>query len=356
MFGRNLIAVLLLAALFAFSVLAAASPTADAAEDGKGIYAPGFKSSMAGFIPPPGTYGSSYKLYYSGSASGAAAVGVALDQLGPINARVNIQAEIELDAELFIEVPIALWITPHKIMGGNLGYGIFLPVGWQDASVDIDALGTLTLGGRGPFGGITLARGAHFDIDDDTFNFGDPLLTALVGWHRGNWHWNVAGLLNVPIGAYDQNDLVNMGFNRWAFDASASATWLNAQKGHEASVAAGFTFNGENPDTNYRTGTEFHVEFALMQHFSKAFAAGLTGYHYKQVTGDSGAGATLGNFKGQTTALGPNINLNFQLGRTPVSTSLRWLHEFDVRNRLEGDLVVFSATFPLGGARRGSSK
>ena len=116
-------------------------------------------------------------------------------------------------------------------------------------------------------------------------------------------------------------------------------------------MTAGFTFNGENPDTNYRSGAEFHVEWALMQSFSKSFALGLTGYHYQQVTGDSGTGASLGDFKGRTTALGPNINYNFQFRDIPVSTSLRWLHEYDVKSRLEGDAVFFSATVPLGGAR-----
>ena len=230
--------------------------------------------------------------------------------------------------------------------GCNLGLGALVPIGWQDASVDINALATLTLPN-----GKAFSKGARVSLDDDTFNFGDPQLTAMRGWHRGNLNWNVAGLVNVPIGDYNKNDIVNMGFNRWAFDATAAATWFNPQNGHEASVAAGFTFNGENDDTNYETGTEFHVEAALMQHFSKAFAIGVTGYHYQQVTGDSGAGATLGAFKVRTTALGPNINYNFQWGQTPVSTTVRWLHEFNAKNRLEGDAVFFTAAIPLGGAR-----
>ena len=89
-----------------------------------------------------------------------------------------------------------------------------------------------------------------------------------------------------------------------------------------------------------------------MRHFSPAFAIGLAGYHYQQLTGDSGAGATLGDFKGRVTALGPNVNYNFQFRGKPVSTTLRWLHEFDTENRMEGDAIFFSATVPLGGPRR----
>ena len=57
-------------------------------------------------------------------------------------------------------------------------------------------------------------------------------------------------------------------------DTTGAVTWLDAKMGLELSSAVGFTFNGENPDTDYTTGTEFHVEWALVQHFSKTFSLG----------------------------------------------------------------------------------
>jgi hypothetical protein len=314
--------------------------TSDAAEDANSIYLPGFVASMAGALPPPGTYFASYKYFYSGSASGAAAESVALNQLGNITSK----ADVNLDITAFAEIPVLLWVTPLKILGGNFALGGYVPIGWQDISVDVDALATLTTRN-----GRTFQRGGSFSLGEESTEIGDPALMPMLGWHSGNWHWSMTGLLNIPVGQYDKNDIVNMGTNRWAFDATAAATWLDPKRGHEASVAAGFTFNGENPDTNYRTGTEFHVEFAVMQHVSEAFAFGLAGYHFQQVTGDSGAGATLGSFKGRVTALGPNVVYNFKLGATPVATQLSWYHEFNVKNRVEGDAVVFSVTIPLGG-------
>lgn len=317
--------------------------TSDAAEDAKGIYLPGFLASMSGVMPPPGTYTTSYKYFYSASASGAAADSVALNQLG----NITLEAEIDVDVQLFAEIPLVLWVSPQKILHGNFGLGGYVPIAWQDISVDVDALATLTL-----TNGTTFQRGARFGLGEESVEIGDPALMAMLGWHRGNWHWNVTGLLSVPVGQYDAKDITNLGVNRWAFDATGAVTWLDPQRGHEVSVAAGFTFNGENPDTDYRTGTEFHAEFAAMQNVSETFAIGLAGYHYEQVTGDSGAGAVLGAFKGRVTAIGPNINYNFQLRETPVSTQLRWLREFNVKNRTEGDAVILSASFPLGGLPR----
>jgi hypothetical protein len=124
-------------------------------------------------------------------------------------------------------------------------------------------------------------------------------------------------------------------------------TWLDPNLGLEVSTAAGFTFNGENPDTDYQTGTEFHVEWALMQHLSKTFAVGLSGYHYQQVTGDSGAGARLGGFERRVTGLGPDVTYTFLCGKIPVSTEVKYFHEFDVENRVQGDAGFVTVSLPL---------
>lgn len=322
--------------------------SAFAAEDAKSVYLLGATASMAGATPPPGTYVSSFSYYYTGDASGAAALSRTLRQAdislpGPIT--LQLDADINVDAVAALDVFSALWVAPEKVLGGHFGLGALLPVGYQSVDVDIDARAALVFPN-----GFTLARGASFGVSDDTFAVGDPLATAFIGWSQGNWHWKLTGLLNIPIGDYDQHDLVSMGFNRWAFDLTGALTWLDPKTGFEVSLAPGITFNGENPDTNYETGDEFHLEAAVMQHLSKSFAVGVAGYYYKQVTGDSGEGAVLGPFKGEVTAIGPNITYNFQLGSIPVFTSARWLHEFDATNRLEGDAGFVTVTIPLGGA------
>jgi hypothetical protein len=70
------------------------------------------------------------------------------------------------------------------------------------------------------------------------------------------------------------------------------------------------------------------------------------------VTGDSGSVARLGPFEGQVTAIGPAINYNTVIRSIPVATSLRWYHEFDTTNRLQGDAVYFQTTIPLGVSQR----
>jgi len=319
-----------------------------AAEQAKSVYLLGVTASMAGMTPPPGTYVSSFTYLYSGDATGAAALSRTLPLAGtvlPAFATLQTNADVSVKANVALDVFSVLWVAPQKVLEGNFGFGVLLPVGYQEVDVNLNALTALTFPN-----GTVLQRGRNFGISDSTFAVGDPLVTAFIGWSSGNLHWKLTGLLNVPIGAYDRSNLVNMGFNRWAADLTGSATWLDPKSGFEVSLAAGFTFNGENPDTNYKTGTEFHLEGAVMKHFSKAFAIGVAGYHYQQITGDSGSGALLGAFKGEVSAIGPNLTYNFQVGGVPVLTSVRWLHEFNAKNRLEGDAGFVTVTVPLGGA------
>jgi len=78
------------------------------------------------------------------------------------------------------------------------------------------------------------------------------------------------------------------------------------------------------------------------------FSAGVQAYHFQQVTGDSGAGATLGAFEGRVSGVGATAAYNFTIGHTPVTARARVFQEFDAVNRLsDGTAVMFSLTFPI---------
>ncbi|MEW9838498.1 SphA family protein [Mesorhizobium marinum] len=302
----------------ALSVLAAAP--ANAAESGVGFYLLGSKGPMAGIVPPPGAYIQNDLYFYSGSAGA--------------NRDLPIGGQIvaNIDAHAYINLTTGVWSTEWQVLGGNVALLGILPIGSQDVSAAVSI----------PNVGLGAA------VDDDVFTIGDPVLGAQIGWHSGNFHWNVGALVNVPVGDYQQGEIANVAFNRWGADLSAALTWLDPDTGIDLSGAIGFTFNGENPDTDYTTGTEFHAEWALSKNFTQAFSAGLVGYYYQQVTGDSGEGANLGDFKGRVAALGATAAYNFQVGATPVSFRAKVYHEFAAENRLEGNAGYLTLSFPIG--------
>ncbi|QKP76536.1 transporter [Methyloligella sp. GL2] len=309
--------------LFAgLGVLCAPLGSARAAEGAAGFYLLGSKTTMAGYLPPPGTYLQDYNYIYSGSTD------FSLNIAGlTLNGGV--------DADVYYNLITPLWVAPGEVLGGNIGFLVLVPIG----SKDVSAGATIPV----PALGVTLTPGR----DDSETRFGDPVPGVSLGWHEGNWNWTLGTLINVPLGYWQRGNLANIGFNRWGVDLTGAFTWLDPEIGLEISSAAGFTFNGENPDTDYTTGTEFHFEYAVVQNFSKAFGIGVNGYFYDQVTGDSGAGARLGPFEGRVAGIGPVANLNFAIGKLPVTTSLKYFHEFDVKNRLEGDSGFVTVTMPL---------
>ena len=62
----------------------------------------------------------------------------------------------------------------------------------------------------------------------------------------------------------------------------------------------------------------------------------MVGYAYQQLTADSGAGATLGDFKSRILAIGPQIGYLFPVGDMQGYLNLKGYKEFDAENRAEG--------------------
>jgi hypothetical protein len=294
---------------------------AQAAENATSFFLGGAKGPMAGVTPPPGIFVSNNVYIYSGSANPSLEVPVG----GKIVAGV--------DADLVLDMPTFLWVTGANVLGGRLAFAATIPFGGLDMKASIEY--------QTPHG--TPGRG----IEDDVTTIADPVMTSFIGWEAGNFHWQTGVSVNVPIGDYQKGDFANFAIHPCAADFFAAGTWLDPSIGLDVSGVLGFTVNGTNHATDYTTGDEFHAEFAVSQHLTKDFTLGVAGFYYNQVTGDSGTGAKLGDFEGRTAGIGGTLGYTFYIGPAPVVTSLRYYHEFDVKNRLSGDVGVISISMPL---------
>ena len=117
----------------------------------------------------------------------------------------------------------------------------------------------------------------------------------------------------------------------------------------DASAVAGLTYSFENEDTDYRNGVDAHVEWSLSQFVNESMHVGLVGYFLQQVSGDSGAGAVLGDFKSRVAAVGPQVGVFFPVGRQKAYANLKGYWEFDAKNRIEGWNVWLTVSLPLSG-------
>lgn len=71
---------------------------------------------------------------------------------------------------------------------------------WKDISAQIDPIASVTLP---PPLSVMLSRGRSVQISDDNGEFGDPLVSSVVGWHNGNWHSNLGLIGSRPSPATD---------------------------------------------------------------------------------------------------------------------------------------------------------
>lgn len=215
-------------------------------------------------------------------------------------------------------------------------------------------LQTPVLGARLTVGGMVFVP-AYVDIEatlgsgqfskSDT-GLGDALLMpAAFHWKAGDFHFKLAELVFMPTGHYDKDSKVNVGRNYWAFDTFAAATYLNMNTGTEVSVVPGFMTNTENDITHYRTGNEFHLDFMLNQFLAKSFALGFQGYYYQQVSGDSGSGATLGDFEGESVGVGPALLWLPPWCDDKLVLSGKWLTDLDAEKRIESDWFLTTIAY-----------
>lgn len=300
--------------IVAMAFLLALAPEAKATEYGFSTYALGGTSFGAGVTPPPGTYLTAVTGFY------AAEIGTAVNFQ---NVTLNAGAKVEgLTEALNI-----LHISERAILGGQLGLAVTVPVG----HVDLDA----TIG-VGPLEASRSVDGA---------GLGDVTTRAQLGWQHGELAHMLYVQVVAPTGRWEPGFSPIIGLHRPGIDTGWAFTWANKATKLQLNGTAGVTFNFENTATDYKSGDEFHFEWAVGYELRPGFVIGAVGYDYRQLTGDSGAGARLGSFKGSVDAIGAGLSYTTLINKTtPLVLNLRHYQEFNAENRFEGNSTFFSGT------------
>jgi hypothetical protein len=289
-------------------------PAAYADEGGVSFWLPGLYGSFAA-VPQeqPGWSLATIYTHASATASGAAAAAgtaAALDPAATASATQTTRADSALVA---------------------IGYAFATPV--LDGQLTI---GTAGLVGQtsSTFQGSLLAGQAV--IADAASGVGDLYPQAMLRWNSGVDNLMVYATGGVPTGTYNPARLSNIGIGHGAADVGGGYTYLDSRTGRELSIVAGVTYNFTNPDTQYRNGIDFHLDWAAAQFLSERFYVGGAGYFYDQLTADSGTGALFGSFKSRVAAVGPQAGYLFPIGNMQGYLSLKAFWEFDAANRPSG--------------------
>ena len=188
-------------------------------------------------------------------------------------------------------------------------------------------------------------RGTDFgDRTGDNTALGDIVLMPLMLNYNANKDLNINVRLGLyaPTGSYEPGRFINNGKNFWTAEPTVGIIYFGQTNGIEASLFFGADFNWENPDTNYKSGTQIHFDGTLAQHFpllGGISGAGVSGYWYKQVSDDSGEGATLGAFRAEAAGAGPVVSWADKTGK--YIAELKYIKDFHNEKRLDSDTLWF---------------
>lgn len=296
-----------------------------AEEGGSAHYLPGATASFIDAFPakPGGLAVLNYFTYYDASTSPNRTL-----LLGGLLAS-------DVDATIYANTVAALYQPRWNVLGGGLAFGVAVPYVWLE--VDGQAQRIQPDGTPGPV----------FSVSDKEVGIGDmTIYPFLLGWTNIAPDLKVDARLSIyaPTGDYEAGRLANTGKNYWTFEPGIMASWLSSKIGTEISLYTGVDFNTENDSTDYTSGTSLHLDLTVAQHLPLLggfVGVGANGFYYKQIDGDIGSGARLGDFEGMTCGVGPVISYVRQFGSAQVVAELKWLPEVDVKRRLEGDYVWF---------------
>ncbi len=297
-----------LAALLVASLFSLVPQTLQAAEGGMSLYLPGAAGDLLlALSPGPGLQASQGFFVQTGSVDRTVRQG---------------EVNLGLDVEIFLNFTGLAYTVDKKILGGSYTFGGSAVYGSLNLEAAIEI----------PGGGTIGASGDAFSLADTAF------VPFQLNWSVGtNLHFKLAEAIVAPTGAYDVNVFTNLGRNYWAFDTVAAVTYFHQETGTEVSVAPGLMMNTTNNATDYRTGNEFHMDFTVNQFLSETFALGLRGYLYDQVTGDSGSGARLGDFKSESFGLGFGVFWTPKFANGKFVLVAKYMNDVHAENRLESE-------------------
>src|SRR4029077_15500166 len=218
-------------------------------QGGGSFWFPGQFASLAAVQQTPG-WALSEIYYHSSVAAGGRAAAAREILTGRIPTNVNVSLNLSLSgrADLVALTPSYTFAT--SVLGGQLAVGMSAQYGGAAASI----AGTLTA----IAGPIVVTRTGV--LEGSLSSYGDLAPFAELLWNHGvnNYMAYITG--NVPVGDYDPTRIPNIGLGHGAIDIGGAYTYFDPAAGNEISGVAGLTYNFSNPDTQYRSGFDFHFD------------------------------------------------------------------------------------------------
>ena len=304
--------------LFAALLGLALTNTALADENGVGFWLPGQYASGAALPPSPGFGLNTIAYQYRGKQN---------TTTGGVNQATSATAQ-----DLLLQ---PTYTFEQKILGATPSIGV--TIGPGNAFTSVNAT----------YGGTSVFQG-----NQTTHGMSDIYPVAQLYWSdRDRNHFMAYVMGGLPQGTYNSNNLANIGIGHGAIDVGGAYTYTNRKTYWEASATAGVTNNFMNNVTQYKSGVDSHLDWAVSKGLSRELSVGVAGYVYYQLSADTGSGNTVGANKSRLLGIGPEVGYLFTRGdaQMPMTyLNVRAYKESWAQNRVQGTAVFAVLTLRWG--------
>ena len=173
-----------------------------------------------------------------------------------------------LKANSLLSLHQLIYLTPVKILGGNLGFTVLVPI------VKITATNT-----SGPAPSVN--PGVLGDIVQGTaIQWNDKKLIGKSFWHR------LEVDVTIPVGSYDSNYAINVSSHLWAFGVYHVFT-LFLNKNVTVSARNQFNYNFHIIDKLDKPGAYYNGNYSIDASVSKNLKVEVAAYYLAQIIEDS---------------------------------------------------------------------
>ncbi len=284
-------------------------------------YPNGVEDFVVGALPPPGTYLVNYLVFA---------------QKDSLKDNSGNSAPVEFSADVLVEVPRFIYVSPYTLFGASWAAHLFLP--YYSADLEIG----------------TSSSTPNNIVDSDEAGLGDIIFSPFIlGWHFSpNFHVVAALDIWAPTGDYDKNRPATqiLSKNHWTFEPVLAVTYL--WKGFDFSGKFMYDFNTTNDDylnpasgntVDLDPGQEFHVDWAIGYAVKTGLRFGVVGYNYWQTTDDEVAGIEVQDNRSRVGGIG--VGVKYWPKQGPFSMTLKQYWEYSARNIATGPQTQFKIAY-----------
>lgn len=327
----------------------------------QGHYYPGIINIRDVVVPPKGFYYSVYNPYLwsdtykdrngdkieniTKTVAGTESLNIGHGRPLDITLSAALNAEIKTDFDAFTSQHTLIWVSDHQILGADYAAYIAPSFGYVHVKATADITGT----GTASVGPVTesVSGSRHIEFDQDKDGFGDLLVQPLwLGWHGKEYDASLGYAFFAPTGAYDSEDVVNVGMGYWTHQAQASFVYypeILAPKATALMVNGTYGYHTEIDGFDLTPGQTIDLEYGLSQYLHPQIEVGVSGYHHWQVTDDSGADAASDSVQDQTNGLAAQISVWPVVNKFYISFRYAW--EYESTDRFESNIVTGNAVY-----------